>query len=79
MLFLAEASQQELPESQSFVDVGAHPCVVGAPWNSVMGDSLNASLTPSVKLTGLVVAVHQKKTVICREVPSPRRCRLLLG
>lgn len=78
MLLLAETSQQELPE-QSFVDVGAHPCVVAAPWNSVMGDSLNASLTPGVKLTGLVVAVHQKKTVICREVPSPRRCRVLLG
>lgn len=47
-----------------------------------MGDLSNASLTPAIKLTGLVVAVHQKKTVICREVsfsttlPGPVRVGL---
>lgn len=56
--------------------------VVVAPWNFVMGDLSNASLTPAIKLTGLVVAVRQKKTVICRGVPSPRPwqpVRVLLG
>lgn len=56
VLLLSEASQQELP--QPVVNpVGACP----HHWNSVMGDSSNASLTPAIELTGRVVAVHQNE------------------